>query len=116
MRSRYSNMRFFKKQGPRTSILLPNGDKITFDTVDGITGFYKTDDAGQIATFEKCIKEHRGGLEETDEATFNEFVKKKENSKPYAPSFEREAISAGTMSDTAPRTVRAAAVNPGLVG
>ncbi len=99
-------MQCYKKAGPRTAILLPNGDAVKFDTVDGLTGYYATDDASRIAVFDRCIAEGRGGLTAIDQAEFETFSKKKQQSPPYVERLERESITASTIPDTARFTPR----------
>ena len=91
-------MRYFKKERPRTPIYLPNGSQVKFETNDGITGYYESDDPNLINHFLTLIREKRGGIAEITAAEFQEG-KKKADSTPSKPSW-REEFGGGFMPDT----------------
>jgi hypothetical protein len=103
-------MRYFKKQGPRTPLMMPNGDARLFPTLDGKWGWEATDDPVIIAGYELAIKNRCGGISETTQAEYEaEYVKKNTSSTPFAWPTERECFQPGIAPDTMmPRVVPAA--------
>ncbi|HYE32122.1 MAG TPA: hypothetical protein VEH27_11885 [Methylomirabilota bacterium] len=101
--------RFFLKEAIQTK-LYANGEPIAFDQVTNNLGVLKTDDAELLALLDKCIAEHRGGVEEIDQARYEALIEKKSGG---IRPLDREAFQAPPPSDTvtSPRPP-AAAVKP----
>lgn len=93
-------MNYYAKEIPRSPIYMPNGDVVTFETVDGVTAYYATERTDYIAVFDKMIEEHKGGLSVIDQATYDAFKKKQQASAPYVFKWNREEITGGPLMDT----------------
>jgi hypothetical protein len=95
-------MRYFRKEIPRTPIYLPNGDKLVFESLDGVFGYHKTDRPDEIQALETLIAQHRGGVYPiTQEEYDRDFGKKKQGSTPSVPASQwREEWGGGFAQDT----------------
>lgn len=98
-------IRYFRKTKPLTPIFTSKGGKIKFETMDFVTGYFKTDDENLIKEIDAAIDGKRGGVTGIDKKTFEaEFVEKKrsyeiENKGPLRPP-NREEITADSPMDT----------------
>lgn len=101
-------MVYFAKSVPATPIYLSTGQKVNFPTVDGITGYYRTENEFLIAEFKSCIAGHRGGLRVIDAREYAEFEKKTQNSTPLRQPWREEFKGRAVAPDTITRGVDAA--------
>lgn len=111
--------RFFKKQSPATAVVVPGGAKVQFKSLNGVTGYYATNEPGLPAAFEQFMREGRYAI---TEISFQEFaadylVKKNSGTPParpwreeVSPSTFRQAIQPAAVPSAAP--VVAVAANP----
>lgn len=105
-------MKFFRKLNPRNSVVLADKKtKITFDTIDDLTGYFKTDNEGLISFFKQCVKENRYGLCEISEEEYErDFAEKKRNGIDLRPTWERESIGGRSKKTNPLRVLGARAV------
>lgn len=117
--------RFFKKEIPSNPLFLPSGAKVDFQYYDpeGF-GFIQTTDEFIITELDRAMARRVGGVVESTQEEYDEFIKKKADhplgrlSRP-----EREAVTAQTLNrfrfqPNASRAGAAAAagVNPAMPG
>lgn len=101
--------RFFKKEVPKTPVLMPNGDRILFESYDNVWGYYKTDKDTEINALVQLEREHKGGVFAITQDQYDDGIKKKGDLTQSRPNW-REEIGSGIMQDTlAPRQAPAAA-------
>lgn len=81
---------FFKKELPATPIWLSNGRKITFDTIDGRTGYTLSADPNIIAQLDGCIARGIGGVSRATPEEYEAFAGLKKNSTPQRKSWRDE--------------------------
>lgn len=94
--------RFFKRELPKTPIYLPNGDKLVFETDDGVVGYFKTDQDDVANYLFKLQAEHRGGIFQIEADEYERaWGKKKAALTPSKASSQwREELGGGTAPDT----------------
>lgn len=83
----------FAKEVPSTPIFLPNGKKLTFDTVDGQTGYTITADPGLAGQLFQMIQNGIGGVRQASLEEYEDFVKKKPGSETPQKRQWREEIT-----------------------
>lgn len=92
--------RFFKKEIPSNPLFLPSGAKVDFQYFDpeGF-GFIQTTDEFIITELDRAMARRVGGVVESTQEEYDEFIKKKADqplgrlSRP-----EREAVTAQTLN------------------
>jgi hypothetical protein len=98
-------MRFFKKLVPQTEVTCANGSRVRFETNDGLTGYFQTDNPYLHSEFEKCMTEQRYGISEINEEEYKvEYLEKKTPPEAHKGSW-REEMSLGarkTLSSSTP--------------
>ena len=88
-------IRYFKKLEPNTKVILANNVSIQFSTIDGLTGYFATQEEYVQTEFARFIREGRYGIVEISEkAHIEEYPKKKVTAPPLKPAY-REEIGSG---------------------
>src|SRR5512138_2344835 len=75
-------VRFFKKAAPKLGLVLSDGSSLKFEAIDHEVGAMRTEDPRIIGEVLQAISQHRGGIDEINEAEFVELHKKKDSSLP----------------------------------
>lgn len=76
--------KFFCKHHPQNDVILSNNARVKFDTLDGLRGFFSTDNEYIHAEFLKCMEEQRYGISQITEAEYNEQFTEKKSQTPAA--------------------------------
>lgn len=108
-------MRYFKKFGPHTKVVLPSNRAVLFATVDSLIGFHKTDDPAEAGFYIKCMVEQRYGLSEiTGEEYEQEFAEKKRTASPLPGQvFRQERLGSRGLEQGVIGLLGSAAVHAG---
>ena len=85
---------YFAKDVPQTPVHIRSGIGIKFQTVDGITGYYRTADIRLASHLDSCIANHICGVRRISKEEYDAFEESKKNSPPR-PLWRREEISPG---------------------
>lgn len=87
--------RYYRKEIPEIPVYLPIGKPLLFDAQDRDYGYLKTNDGYIIGEIAKLIATGKGGIEETTEEAFEEFLKKKASSTQQQVLPERRRTTIG---------------------
>jgi hypothetical protein len=92
-------IRYFKKLAPGTPVVVNGNIPIKFDTLDGLTGYYATQEEGISEQFVSYMRQQRYGMTEISEQEFQEnYVQKKMKSPAgTAPQKWREEMSGSSV-------------------
>ena len=72
------NLKFYKKFSPKTDVILDNGTRIQFSTLDGVLGYFATDSELVQQQFDLFQKQQRYGITEIANEEFQtEYLEKK---------------------------------------
>ena len=93
--------RFFKKFSPSTPVVLAGGQRLSFNTLDNVVGYFSTNDEGVAAQFEGFMRAQRYGLSEITYDEFNTDYLVKKNSGMVRPRQFREELSQHTFAEAA---------------
>lgn len=85
----------YRKLSPKNPVRMPDGTSILFKTVDGVHGYYATQDALRQSVLDGFIRSGDYGLSEVSENEFHEFLEKK--SRGLTPP-SREEFAPGALS------------------
>lgn len=92
---------YFAKEIPQTPVYLSSGNKLTFDTADGNTGYVMTADPGMASQLNMLIQKGVGGIRVATAEEYEAFIELKKN---YARKKQwREELRPG--GDYAPDSV-----------
>lgn len=89
-------IRYYRKFSPKVPIAVALGGqtiRIDFDTVDGVLGWYATENEGVQAEFSRMMREQRGGITEVSAEEFTSGYVEKKNQPSPQPSNWREELS-----------------------
>lgn len=86
-------MKYFVSGTPASNVYARGGRLVRWITVDGITGYYSTENADEIKALLRCIERKVGGaIREVTPEEYDSIVKKAKGRPRFQP--EREYISA----------------------
>lgn len=90
----------FKKEIPDNPIFLPTGQKVDFEIANpNDYGFIRTDNTFIISELTKATQRRIGGVVPSNDAEYQEFLKKKQDWPSGRPSpRDRESVSAKTFN------------------
>lgn len=92
-------VRYFAKLTPATNVPLSNGGAVKFSTVDGLRGFFQTDNQYFIDEFLRCMRENRSCITEITQAEYeSEYLEKKSQGISLKPIW-REEMHKGSPTD-----------------
>lgn len=92
-------LKYYRKMVPNNPVQLSSGGAINFKTVDGVIGWYATDQPGIQAEFESYMRQDRYGLSEVSAEIFSaEYVEKKTASPTLNPPWREEFTGARSLS------------------
>lgn len=83
-------IRFYKKMSPRQQLVLSNGSLAQFDFVDQATGILKTDNEWLQREFATLTSQGRGGIDEINEAEYNQLAEKKKRAEGSPSPWRQE--------------------------
>lgn len=83
-------MHFWKKEIPQTPVYLSSGRKVTFDTVDGVTGYTITADPAVTAELNACVARGIGGVSSASKEEYDAFLSLKKNGTTRPKSWREE--------------------------
>jgi hypothetical protein len=90
-------IKYYKKLVPRTQPRLSNGAVLNFKTLDGLVGYFASDNEYVHTELEKCMTEGRYEISEISADEFKaQYLEKKSNSTPLKEPW-REEIGAGSV-------------------
>lgn len=101
--------RFFKKLSPSTPVVLGDGRKIAFKTLNNIYGYHATNEEYVANEFLRFMRADKYGLSEIAFPEFDsEYVQKKSTGTPRKP-FWREELSPSSLAGILPNAANALA-------
>jgi hypothetical protein len=111
--------KFFKKFEPKLGVSTGGRSVILFPTLDGIIGYFATEDANEQGILQGFISAQRYGMSEITWTEFNEsYVKKKPTAPPLRKPWREEMGGPRLLSGNPVPSVNAAAADkiaPGAV-
>ncbi len=106
-------MKYYKKLSPSTLVLLENGDRIVFKTLDHVWGYCGTDAEYVHAQFEKFMIEQRFAISEISAEEFTRDYEDKKKAGIQPGRQWREEFGAGAVKQAVPGFAPSAAVVEG---
>lgn len=94
-------IKYYKKLTPETKPVLSNNTRLDFTTLDGLVGYFATDQQYVQAEIERFMAEGRYAISEIEPAEFaRDYIEQKKNPnlKPLKPVW-REEIGAGSKAE-----------------
>jgi hypothetical protein len=113
-----SMVKFYSKLTPKTALYVFDGRmSVKFDTIDGLIGFFATDDEKLQAEFALAMRQNRGGVSEIDEATFHaQFVEPKKNGLTAVEPWREELSKSSATGARDPLSVFKSSYAQAVVG
>ncbi len=88
----------FAKAVPQTPIILSNGRRVVFDSLDGQVGYTISADPGIISQLDNCIRNGIGDVRRIPMSEFEAFASKKKQPGSNHPKIWREELGANELS------------------
>lgn len=103
-------IKYYSKLAPQNPIILPNGQKVVFSTVDGTRGWFATQQEALHQVFADLMRQGEYGLSEVTAETFSaEYLEKKRVGISPPGREEFTPSNAARLIDHAQRSASAAA-------
>lgn len=91
-------MKFYKKLVPKTPVILANGSKINFMTLNLVTGYYATENEWVQNQMRSFIERQQYGITEITEGEFHEHYVQKKTTSPQLKKLWRDEVGGVSQS------------------
>lgn len=96
-------LKFYKKEAPGNKPVLANGIAITFTTLDGVTGYFATQNEYIHQEFERFMRHQEYGITEIAAEEFTrDYVEKKNLPRNSGKPWREEITASGLQNNPSP--------------